>query len=1662
MPDGKPKYPPGFKPDNETKVAELPKGFVPDESVKKNFGGDELSTGSGTTMTNTLSGDFPLLFDREVKTESMPALVSGSKGLPKQEKTNFTQVQNYKKPETFNPEMTDQEAKDEALQSFQRGDHQISPESQDPAGDILKQVELKKYSYPEYKVAKEKTKMVTEGFFNSGEAAKDYLQKDIFGVDINHLPIEEVKSMAGNNVTKQLAAKRYEQLRNVEESLHNRTLDEASLVYAAKTDPQVKFLLDKAGGIGGQEEYNSAVPLSMRGEKKLQFLMNPDVKELVKNNPDLKREYDNEVANFPSRHPEFATKLLADAIAKRREEMGGNNWFANVVGKENTDKIVDDLIKEGQFPASYKYLYQKTIRPKLGTAQSIGRGVGNAIPGINQLVNEAPIPTPGVLENAEQGFENFQVGTAKSIANLTGIQGQLQPEAQQVFNTLEKDYSTPTLEPKSLLHKTSLHGGNLIGFVAGLAGGTSALNATKLLNPQVAQGLTMVLATHGDANERAKTLFPGEKLKQGVYVGTMDILNGVMGKYLPGGQISKLLKPQENVIASTLKKMVDGEITTDAAKGVITNLVANTVKGSLKGGEFMGAIAGVDDLLTQTLQGKGIDFSQSVDKAWDSFKIGMLATAPLSGMEAALKSNKPFRNEIISIADRPDYYKQLANYEAETNPDFAKIKDQVIENIDFVSKVKEEISGKDWNDNKKKDYIINSLAERVKLAKAEAATDPTVKKQLQQEAKNLHEIKEGALKGIPEDKIKENQAIREVKEMYNEGYLPKGSMETLESKASEEAKPKFDESKVRGYLKYVAEQSNNIGEDGKFNENFDSRKAAKQIPSTIRDLANEMFPEYSKIASEADIKEANRIVEPIELNPELPEGFVAPEKPIAEVNIPEIKSHVPEKETTEIPVETETPITEPPTPPEVIETAEVKPGEGGIELSHKGLQEIANEFSLPDVTKRDTKTDIKLREDATATTNKWVSDGTYANNIEALIKKAEKADILTDEERIILEGHLANVTEQLRELNPTSNEFEVKLAEIKRLKDAGQKTRSAAGAALRIPGGGSRPDASLANAMIAKEEANDNKPLSDTQKEQVATQYEKIDKTRKSLSNKGKELADKIRSLRPKTNNVQSNFFGLPIAIYDTSLVIVANAVEGGAKLADAIQQGIKHIKENGGFKNKKDEKDYVAFLSGKSNEDQRLEAYKKRIRQSIDKLRGKTAGRDFDKDPKSILELDAEAEQLRKEHREAKREFELELQKDKLRNRPLRQKVIDVLLEPFRAVRTILTSFDFSAPLRQGVVPTLSHPSLAAKAFPEMFKQAFSQGRFDTWLADLKESPVYEIMDKSGLYIADPNNLHLSAKEEQFMSNIAEKIPFIGKLIKGSERAYVYYLNKMRADLFKQGLEVFMNEGKTPENSPELYEGLANYINNSTGRGKLGPLEGSAQFLNSVFFSPRLMASRINTLGLTDAFTLGQSGFYTKLPPEVRKMAVKDMLKFIGFGVSVLALAKLNGADVEDDPRSSDFGKIKSGNTRWDIWGGYQPYVRLISQMASGQSKSTQTGKLRDLKTEEKETKPLDFLRGKLAPVPSSIYDLYVGQNIVGEPSTIKSEILESITPMLYRDVQEAMKDQGVKALFTVGIPSTFGIGTNTYGGNSQSGGSSKKSTKPHYKKESKRTKHN
>jgi hypothetical protein len=353
------------------------------------------------------------------------------------------------------------------------------------------------------------------------------------------------------------------------------------------------------------------------------------------------------------------------------------------------------------------------------------------------------------------------------------------------------------------------------------------------------------------------------------------------------------------------------------------------------------------------------------------------------------------------------------------------------------------------------------------------------------------------------------------------------------------------------------------------------------------------------------------------------------------------------------------------------------------------------------------------------------------------------------------------------------------------------------------------------------------------------------------------------------------------------------------------------------------------------------------------------------------------------------------------------------------------MATADLSAPLRQGIF-LIGKPKQWVPAFKDMFKYAFSEKAYVGMLEQIKARPSYKQMRESGLALTDMSS-NLSKREEEFMSNIAEKIPVFGKLAKGSNRAYSGFLNKLRADVFDDLLSKASDLGLTKDNS-KLVDDIAKFVNSATGRGDLGALNKASVVLNGAFFSPRLMASRINLLNPV---------YYAKLDPFVRKEALKSLLTFGATAGSILGLAKLGGAEVGVDPRSADFGKIKVGNTRYDVLGGFQQYIVLASRLLSGQMVSSTTGKEFTLGEGYKPTTRLDiiqrFFESKTSPVASFALGLAKGQTTMGEDFKLSTEIADRFIPMLASDMFDLYKENGLKGLF-MGLPGGFGIGSQTY----------------------------
>lgn len=384
-------------------------------------------------------------------------------------------------------------------------------------------------------------------------------------------------------------------------------------------------------------------------------------------------------------------------------------------------------------------------------------------------------------------------------------------------------------------------------------------------------------------------------------------------------------------------------------------------------------------------------------------------------------------------------------------------------------------------------------------------------------------------------------------------------------------------------------------------------------------------------------------------------------------------------------------------------------------------------------------------------------------------------------------------------------------------------------------------------------------------------------------------------------------------------------------------------------------------------------------------------------------------------------------------------------------ANRTLLTAYDFSAPGRQGM-GLITHPEYW-KSFKGMFDawgsdKAYRMGQ-DAIINDKsglfkpKETPLVNvkgepIIDKStGLpktksqpSFAEQAGLDLTdmvdKNEEIFRSKIAEKLPGV----KASNRAYIAFLNKARADVFKK-----LVQQAGAENNLPLAKQIADSINISTGRGKLG-VENSTtaiRALNEIFFAPKLMSSRVQMYS-----RVLNPKLYTEMNPVLRKEALRSLFGIVGTGMLVGELTRLGGATVSNDLTNTDFRKIKIGNTRFDPFAGLQQYGVATAKLLLGQSTSSTSGNTTDLTAgrfgqQTRADIATQFMTNKLAPIPSFVWAWMNNKEFDGQPFEIKRALMMRTVPIVMQDLYDLAKED--PNLIPAGLLPVFGVGAQTYG---------------------------
>jgi hypothetical protein len=142
----------------------------------------------------------------------------------------------------------------------------------------------------------------------------------------------------------------------------------------------------------------------------------------------------------------------------------------------------------------------------------------------------------------------------------------------------------------------------------------------------------------------------------------------------------------------------------------------------------------------------------------------------------------------------------------------------------------------------------------------------------------------------------------------------------------------------------------------------------------------------------------------------------------------------------------------------------------------------------------------------------------------------------------------------------------------------------------------------------------------------------------------------------------------------------------------------------------------------------------------------------------------------------------------------------------------------------------------------------------------------------------------------------------------------------------------------------------------------------------------------------------------------------------------------------IETDARSSDFLKVRIGETRLDFMAGLSQVLVLSSRLAVGQSKSSSTGKIRNFgegyKPETRMSTLARFGRTKFAPVPGAITTIADDwTNIVGQEETPLSLAGSMVSPLSMKDVVTTMRAQGLPKGTAMSLLSILGVGMSTYG---------------------------
>lgn len=414
--------------------------------------------------------------------------------------------------------------------------------------------------------------------------------------------------------------------------------------------------------------------------------------------------------------------------------------------------------------------------------------------------------------------------------------------------------------------------------------------------------------------------------------------------------------------------------------------------------------------------------------------------------------------------------------------------------------------------------------------------------------------------------------------------------------------------------------------------------------------------------------------------------------------------------------------------------------------------------------------------------------------------------------------------------------------------------------------------------------------------------------------------------------------------------------------------------------------------------EKQKLAQAKARVRKSIADLEKKIQDKDYSKKKRDVLEADQELIELQAEKIKQQEVYDRAVYQAELKNRSGWAKGRVALAGIGNVLRILKATGEFSMVGIQGGIQTVNlairKPRVFAKAMARLFIAFGSARKADYYNAEIKAQDNYPLMKASKLALVEPD-YKLELREEEFIGNyvnniwnlagkglemasgkifgVTDTLPVGDKLISfwkeeyknkpkvaiseqfknmnpllALERAGGVYMNIVRSERFNDGVTMLEMQSKNITDDKQEFKNLAAAVNTLTGRANIGRLENISDLLGTIFFSFRNTVSIFNQVNPIWYLTLKSPG--SMKPSVAQKVAVYDMMRFISITTSMMYLLQAAAGDddegnpkidIETDPRSSDFMKMRMGNVRFDASHGMNTQIVFFCRQFSDATKS-------------------------------------------------------------------------------------------------------------------------